>query len=196
MSRAGWINDPQWKMREDHLNPAMRPSMDLLLSKLRKLSSLVGKPDAVLWIVDQLLYQFFVREEQRPAHLWAHITKQMHRFEYMMGGHLTPRDQAEMEFIWGPPVLETAGGDSPQSPKTEKGSILVLGKSDQESPKLIDLNDPFYKRGLEAVLLKHQFSSEWESCMCRRPMKDDEAWATHIRLRVWRYLKGDVAAED
>jgi len=93
-----WMDDPQYQRREDHPNPAFRPSIDKLSSKLRGLSSLKGHPDAVVFIVDGLIDWFLIREEKRPGHLWKVASRTMDRFRMVMdpGG---VGDEQMMEFI-------------------------------------------------------------------------------------------------
>lgn len=83
-------------MSETDSDPRRRPSVDLLIHKLRGLKTLKNHPDAVQLILADLVYQFFVNEEKRPAHLWAHINHSMYSFLGLMGGGYPARNDAPM----------------------------------------------------------------------------------------------------
>src|SRR6185503_7472381 len=75
---------PEFQMREDHSQPNMRPSVDHLISQLRRHKALTDHPDAVVFVIKDLSHRFLVREDQRPDLLWQTVHDLMFHFEHLM----------------------------------------------------------------------------------------------------------------
>lgn len=110
MPRKSWQDLPEYQFVEDNPNPKFRPSVDKLTAKLREFSFLKGHPEAVEFIVNDLVHHYFVREAQRPAYLWHVISHAMFEFERLMPGFnwakpIAARDQVNKAIE----LLEQAG---------------------------------------------------------------------------------------
>lgn len=195
-------------MSESNSDPRRRPSVDLLITKLRNLSTLKGHPDAVLLVIRDLVHEFYVAEAKRPAHLWHLIDYNMYVFLGLMGGGIVTRnDQHMIQFAREPmfpqgslPREGVSLGEAPQGDTenriSEMAPLLVLRKDEKERGEALGINltDPAIMRGVEDIMTKHTF--ELDNCGCGRPTDNLKDWSRHVRIRIWRYLKNEFKGDE
>lgn len=208
-------------MSESDGDPSRRPSVDLLLHKLKNLKTLKGHPDAVLFIIRNLVHKFFIEEEKRPAHLWTLINYDMYAFQGLMGGGIVHRnDKAMNQFagenglalgnaihnaIEGYLTVDGSLGEAPpgenQNRNSKSASLLVLEEVKQErgeasGDRTVILEDALADE-VERIIFKHrQVLGKVGICGCGRNVKDDIGWAHHIRIRIWRYMQNEFKGDD
>jgi len=157
---------------EDASNPKFRPSIDLLMTKLRGLSPLQNKPEAVELVVEDLLHHYFLREKKRPDNLWHVAAHAVYMWQMAMG--LPRGDQ-----------LNTVMADEEPQP-------LPLSTS----PEAPDLSDSQLKLGSKWLLASHYPMLEDRdtgrvTCYCEKEFDGVPAWAHHVRSRLWKYIRED-----
>lgn len=108
MPRGSWANAPEYQFRSDNPNPKFRPKVDRLVSQLRTHSSLVGHPEAVEFVIDDLLHYHFLRENKQPARLWRLMLLTKSYWERALGIRMEGEQDQQMD-IFSRAMMERRG---------------------------------------------------------------------------------------
>lgn len=181
-------NEPIWY--EAAPDPRNRPSVDMLITKLRKMSNLQNKPEAVQFVINDLLDHYFVQEERRPARLWWIMESAMYKFMSITGKSFP---NAEMMVAGGaePPdmLLATPDGIVMVDHKTEDDPV------DPATQRQLLLSSAETKAGVAHVIEQHVYRYASNECNCGRPYPTHAEWAKHVRIRIWRYLEDEFRGD-
>lgn len=165
-------------------DPRNRPSVDMLITKLRKMSNLQNKPEAVQLVIDDMMHHYFIDEEPRPARLWQLAISAMYKFMMITGQSFPNREHlvaggVEPEQLGG--IAGNEFGDSPAADTAAKPSV--------------DLDDEELKKGVAHVIMQHRYLYTSNECSCGRPYPTHAEWAKHVRIRIWRYLQDEFRGD-
>ena len=171
-----WRLKPEEQYSERATDLRQRPSVDMLVTKMRKLSNLQNNPDVVRYLIDDLLHHYFMVEKKRPASLFQVCMSAMYKFQLVTGGKFEDYDTAMLppEEAPSPSAIssETSGGEAPQP-----------------------MGDSFTKKGVEEIIANHVYRYDGNICNCGRPYPTHKEWATHLRIRVQRYLENEFKGD-
>lgn len=183
------------QMHEKHGDPAMRPSVEALRSKLRKMSMLQDQPDAVVFIINDMMRYYFVDQQSRPWELHRLAGIALLQLQIVLGIRLEEEfvdDQLPLGLLPDNPIVADPGNGL----SDPDGSADSAG----DSPPF-DWNDFFlmHRIGAQKIIEDHvpNFIGGMRlRCRCGRIYEDQPAWAYHARVRMWRYLMNDFKADD
>lgn len=200
------------KMHEKHGNPRMRPSVDMLISKMRKMSMLQDKPDAVLEVIHDMMYTYFVKRQQRPWELHRLTGMALLELQMLIG------NLEENKLPSGPDVVilsqlaeiaqTTTGSESLSLKVTETGvgtggnaqaQLWPSGNASSQAENTKEFfKDQNRKEGVQKVIEDHvpNFIGGMRlRCKCSRIYEDQPEWANHLRIRIWRYLLNEFKSD-
>ena len=175
MARGRAVNDyKDYEYYEDNVDPAFRPGLSKLITKLRELSILKDRDDSVEYLIGLIAHRYFVFNGSNPEALWRTINKLMLQFMSLAGGKEwlmlqrgvgTGGNEEAQLWAQGVPRLEDvpepgAGGEAP--------AVIRL------TPQNTDVNfkDKHLKVGVEGVLIAHAIkkygTDSFIICSCKR----------------------------
>jgi hypothetical protein len=193
-------------MSELNPDPKMRPSVDALQSKLKQMSMLQNKPEAVTLVIGDLAYHYLYREQPRPAHLWSLMTRMMNLWQMATQSTL-PNDtninmlvaagqdvpegvahQLSYRFIHDQQIWHCACGEDFYSAEKYQAHVKPAASAG-DSPSLKEMLEA-NQVGMKQIIWKHVPTARGINvdCSCSRQFAHEEAWADHVRIRVQRYL--------
>ena len=122
----------EYQLREDSLQPQLRPSFSKLISKLRALPSLQDHPDAVLELIHLLAHRSFVFEKSRPEHAFRAMQRMHSLWQLSLGSPSVSDGDDEGNERQLESALKTVTGDenskSRSLPSTFKCQSLVCSE--------------------------------------------------------------------
>lgn len=128
----------------------MRPSNDILITKLRKLKALTNHPESVEFVFGDMVHHHLVREAQHPEHIFRLITRLHGLWLLSLGG---PEST----------LRERMGVSAKLAMETENEQDLVSREGDLVSPKLTPAQDGFRATALRIEGLNGYFVWHGES---------------------------------
>ena len=166
-----------------HHNPGMRPAVDALRSKLRKLPSL-DDPRAAELVIDDMIYFRFVRQPH-PRSLW-YIMQQATSYWTSLLGFEEARQ------------LEWVQNEFGRADDLEKVSLPPQGESSDLPPPVgSDWNTSVTRGNAEYVIGEHEYDPYMKKginvprCTCGKEFEFREQWIKHVRIKIWRAIKDE-----
>lgn len=208
-----WRADPHYKMSELNPDPKMRPSVDALQHKLKNMSMLKNKPEAVTLVIGDLAYQFLYREQPRPAHLWELMTRMMNLWQMATKvgspnekniAMLVAADQdvpvgvfhqLSYRFIGGQQIWHCACGEDFYSLEKYEEHVnppeptqILQALVAEPLPDLLKAE----RNGIKQTIWSHVPTAKGLNidCSCGKQFMHEEEWSNHLRIRIERYLVG------
>lgn len=182
-NRGHWRTWPEYQFEEANPDPRMRPSVDALAHKLRHMTMLVDHPDAVEFIIHDMMHWFFIREEVRPTRM----------FNTMMHSNT----------LWRMALrAETEGSVNASEPAAYVEDLDLLrargwvrdrpAEPDLSSPAKPGLIDPLELNALMlgAIVANHKmtYTDEYVLCGCGKHLDGAMKWARHVGIQIKRRL--------
>lgn len=193
------------RMREDHGNPLLRPSVDKLRTKLRAMSILQNKPEATFEIIKDMSHWYFVHQQQRPWELHRLIMHMMLQLEMVLGHKLEDREAYLEAFAMGEEktVQEVTPVGEPELSGGAPSGIAGWINDELEAAKktaIVEfINSDDSIRGIELVVRKHQpryYGQMQVRCECGRFYDDVPQWVTHVGIRIRRRLANEFKPDQ
>lgn len=151
----------------------MRPQVQALLNKLRKMEMMKQPGTAEEVIYDIAYVQLYSKQQEvRMAKIAARLT---HLWISMRGN----------EDIFGPP--------EPQSP--EQVAALPALATETSAGDRPDLDRRELKDAVQSIILDHRAAQVTGTftlhCRCGRNYDTLDEWSKHLRIRIWNTLKNE-----
>lgn len=161
---------------DENPDPRFRPSVSRLVMKLRTLPSLED-PEAVAFVVDDLLHRHFVFNHRRPNQLWYIARQAVSYWQQVLG----------------------AGGISEKA----NSDLVNFAFTTEDDPKMLSLplDNKKLKKRVRVIIQDHTFSPREivgkkstviPGCSCMEEFDLFEDWAKHVRELIWKEIDDAV----